>query len=284
MTRTISFFAIICGVVFLAATQEPAARAIVPLIFQTTFNCPDWNQSMGLTDAAVCAAGDGISGNGAWTTSAGSRDQIFAAANNPSGDGFKGYRHVRGDGLNNQGSGLRIGLPTSVSEFWVRFYMRYAAGFRWQNGEPAGTKENYWHAGETRAIYFGFGFGTLRFVANGNPYYSTIKWSTIMGGSTGDGKWHLFEYYIKADTNGANGLGKIWVDGTLVFDQSNLNWNRGPWQEFGLGSNQDSPANGSDSYTDYDDLAVSTVGRIGPVSGGSIPTLPAAPTNLRIIR
>jgi hypothetical protein len=25
----------------------------VPLVFQTTFNCPDWNQSMGLSDSNV---------------------------------------------------------------------------------------------------------------------------------------------------------------------------------------------------------------------------------------
>jgi len=262
---------------------SPSAQSGVPLVFDTTFNCPDWNQGLGLGDAQVCGSGDGIAGNGAWTTSSGSQDQITAAANNAAGAGGKGFRHWRGDGYNNTGGGIRIAVPVSMSNFWIRYYMRYQAGFSWQNGRPGGTKENYWHAGTSKAIYFGFGFGVLRFVNNGNPYNTSITWNDIMGGSASDGQWHLIEYHVQADTNGSNGVGEVWVDGVKVFNRSDVNWNRGPWDSFVLGSNEETPTNGQDMYTDYDDLAVSTVGRIGPVGGSTSSNVPTAPLNLRII-
>ena len=104
-------------------------------------------------------------------------------------------------------------------------------------------------------------------MANGLPYNSSYKWNDIMGGSTGDGKWHLYEYFVQTDTNGSNGLGKIWVDGKLVLDRNDLNWHSGVWQDFLLGSNQETPTNGKDSYTDYDDVLV---------TGGTLPTIPGA--------
>jgi hypothetical protein len=60
--------------------------------------------------------------------------------------------------------------------------MRYQAGFAWSGGRPGGTKENYWNIGESKAIYFGFSGGVLRFVANGTPYVSSLTWNNIMGG------------------------------------------------------------------------------------------------------
>ena len=162
----------------------------------------------------------------------------------------------------------------------VRFYMRYQAGFAWVNGRPGGTKETYWKSG-SGSVYFGFAGGVLRLVANGLPYNSTITWNDIMGGSTGDGRWHLFEYYLKTDTNGANGVGKIWVDGRQVFNRSDLNLHAGTWQGFLLGSNQETPANGHDMYTDYDDITVTA----GQTTTTPPPTAakPAAPLNVRIV-
>jgi hypothetical protein len=283
MFKKFGFTASVCTVAVLSLSQSPAAQSTVPLIFSTTFNCPDWNQGMGLTDALVCATGDGILGSGAWTTSAGSQDQIVAAANNPAGTG-KGFRHWRGDGYNNNGGGLRIVLPAAATKMWVRFYMRYQAGFAWQNGHPGGTKETYWNVGQgARAFYVGFGFGQLRFVANGHSWDSNYTWDQLNQGSVGDGRWHCIEYFTQVDTNGSNGLGKMWVDGVQIINATNVNWNGGPWTDFHLGSNQETPINGHDFYTDYDDIAISTSGYIGPLTGGATSGgVPSAPTNLRI--
>ena len=79
------------GVLVCAAGAAPAVDAQASLVFQTTFACPEWNQAVGLTDAAVCSIGDGIAGYGAWTTSAGDRDQITLGANNPTGSGGLGF-------------------------------------------------------------------------------------------------------------------------------------------------------------------------------------------------
>jgi hypothetical protein len=124
----------------------------------------------------------------------------------------------------------------------------------------------------------------LRFVANGYPYNSSITWNDINGGSVGDGRWHCYEYFVQSDTNGSNGIGKIWVDNVQVFDANNLSWHNGSWSYFVLGSNQETPTNGKDSYTDYDDLAVSTSGRIGPIGAVTTAIRPSAPTNVQIIR
>src|SRR5687767_9283016 len=131
--RKLPVLLVLCALIALSVTTTaPRAQSAVPVIFQTTFNCPDWRQSMGLNDANVCAPSDGIAGSGAWTTSAGSQDQITAAANNPLGAGGKGFRHWRGDGVNNVGGGIRIDFPPAT-QMWFRMYIRYQAGFRWIN-------------------------------------------------------------------------------------------------------------------------------------------------------
>src|SRR5262245_57617789 len=97
--------------------------------WETTFNCNDWDQTKGLGEAQVCLAADGIRGHGGWTSTAGNVDRITAAANNPTGGGGKGFRHVRGDGTNNGGGGIGVNLPSPLREMWLRFYMRYPVGF-----------------------------------------------------------------------------------------------------------------------------------------------------------
>jgi hypothetical protein len=285
MTKRLGLIVFSSVLGMLAVSQAPSAQVSVPLVFQTTFNCPDWDQGMGLTDANVCAVGDGILGSGAWTTQSGSKDQITALANNPGGGGGKGFRHWRGYTYNDNGGGIRIVPPVPLKKMWVRFYMRYQAGFAWQNGHPSGTKEHYWNVGQgSRAFYVGFGFGAFRLVADGHPYTSTFTWNDLNNGSVGDGKWHCIEYFTQADTNGTNGAAKIWVDGVQIMSATNINFHGGPWTDFHWGSNQDTQANGRDMYTDYDDLAISATGYIGPLNGSAptAPTGPSAPANLRI--
>jgi len=72
------------------------------------------------------------------------------------------------------------------------------------------------------------------------------------------GQWHLFEYHV----NQSKGIVELWINGTLVLNRSGLDLGDVPWSYFELGSNQYDVANGG--HTDYDDIAVSTDGRIGP--------------------
>jgi hypothetical protein len=72
-----------------------------------------------------------MSGYGGWAPSGHpAGDQITLAANNPAGGGGRGFRHWRGDGVNVNGGGISINFPGSYSEMWMRFYMRYQAGFQ----------------------------------------------------------------------------------------------------------------------------------------------------------
>jgi len=275
---TISLVSSICAVVALSWSETSRAQA-VPLIFQTTFNCPDWSQSMGLEDHDVCANGDGIEGYGGWTAN-GQADQITAAANNPVGPGGKGFRHYRATGGNINGGGLTMTLPTSAKEVWVRFYMRYSSGFSWNNGNPTYTKEHYWGAGEDPYIIFGIQGANswgVHFSGTSTNYPSSLKWSTSQGGSTGDGKWHVYEYHLKQ--NGSGGLIEIWVDGVKVLTQTaNIGSSALRW--FVLGSNQSTVTGCNPCYTDYDDIAISTSGYIGPINASQVRLSP--PQNLRI--
>jgi hypothetical protein len=238
----------------------------ITIVFQTTFDCPDWIQGMGGADADVCSTGDGISGHGDWISSLGSRDQITAAANNPSGAGGKGLRHWRGDGQNNGGGGLSITLPAPVTEMWVRLYMRYSLGFAWTGGAPLYTKDNYWGACGSGCVIFGIQ-GNHAWGVNYNGdvnYSSSLSWSQSQGGNTGDGQWHLYEYHLKQD--GSAATIEIWVDGVRYLNLTNADLGSTPWRNFKLGENQ-ATATGCnpDCYTDYDDVAISTSGYIGPL-------------------
>jgi hypothetical protein len=257
---------------------------VVPLVFQTTFNCSDWIQGMGGGDSSVCASGDGIAGAGDWTTGLGSRDQITVAANNPTGAGGKGFRHWRGNGDNNNGGGLTISLPSPVTEMWVRIYIRYQAGFSWSGGNPLYTKDNYWGSCGSGCVIFGIqGSHSWGVNFNGSVNYSSsLTWAASQGGNTGDGQWHSYEYHLKQ--NGSAATIEFWFDGVKYMTRTNANLGSTPWSSFILGSNQ-SAVTGcpSDCFVDYDDIAISTVGYIGPIGGGGGGGPgPAAPTNLRV--
>lgn len=272
------------GACVVAALAWPAlSTAQVPLVFQTTFNCPDWIQGMGGSDANVCSSGDGIAGSGDWTTSSGSRDQIIAAANNPAGGGAKGFRHWRGNGSNNVGGGLTITLPAPVTEMWVRFYMKFSAGFAWSGGNPLYTKDNYWGGCGSGCVIFGIqGSNSWGVNYNGTVNYpSSLSWAASQGGNTGDGQWHVYEYHLRQ--NGSAATIEVWVDGVRYLNRTNANLGSTPWQSFKLGENQSSVTGcNPDCYTDYDDIAISTVGYIGPIGSPNPGPGPAAPRNLRV--
>lgn len=269
-----------------ALVSSPKTQTQQQLVWETSFNCPDWVQSQGITDDKVCVAGDRIAGWGNWTTHLGSYDQITAAANNPLGSGPKGFRHYRGYDRNSNGGGIKIDLPNQVKEVWVRWYMRYQAGFQWS--QMLYTKDLYFNVSSTTSpiFYMGFhssdGFGMEQVNPGGPNTIGSPGWQTAMGGSVSDGRWHFYEFHMKMDTNGSNGVQEAWVDGKMSSRTTNVNFgSQGGIDFFVVGSNQCCVANTVDMYTDYDDFAISTTGYIGPI-GGSASGGPTVPTNLRI--
>jgi len=287
MKRIAGALALVATALFISS-QNPTAQSVGAIVWQTTFNCPEWNQSAGILDAAVCLAGDNIRGHGLWTTPGHPNgDEITLAANNAGGGGGRGFRHWRADGFDVNGGGLKISLPANYADVWLRMYMRYQAGFNWNPaGSPVFTKDMYMIGNSGIDWTFGFhGSNSMwGWTNSGSIDSGTIGWTTIMRGNTGDGQWHCYEYHIKRGTTTSNGVKQYWVDGVQGMNVQNANTGiSGGWTEFILGSNQDKPANGGDMYTDYDDLAFSSSGRVG-CSGSSTVPPPAAPLNPHIIR
>jgi len=262
-------------VMFGMHSVQPPVQAAPELVFQTSFDCPEWAQGNG----DPCSPNDGIDAYGGWTTSAGGRDQITSAANNPMGGG-RGFRHQRGPGTNNNGGSILINIPHSP-QVWLRFYMRFSAGFQFVGGAPHYTKDIYWNVHEPGWVFFGFLDSMLTTHLSGmgmnSPnQYSSDSWSAINSGSVGDGQWHAYEQYLNTNT----GQVRMWRDGKLVLERSGLNFGMTNFKWFALGENQNEVL--GFHYTDYDDIAVSTTGYIGPL-GSTAPTPPLPPRNLRIV-
>lgn len=259
----------IVGVTTVLAWPLTSRAQAVPLVFQTTFNCPDWNQTMGLGDANVCSKGDGISGYGGWKSRNGRADEITAAANYPGGGGGKGFRHWASDGQNAGGGGLGITLPSPVTKLWLRMYMRYQAGFSWLHGRPHYIKDHYWR-GHNQPI-FGY-YGGWGFHASGD-HGSSLTWEQSQGGTVGSGQWNCYEYHIDQNT----GTLEFWFNGKKYMSKTGLNLGTPGLQFFALGDNQNAVAGAgsSDFYRDYDDIAISTTGYIGPIINPNLG--PAAP-------
>ena len=254
------------------------------IVFQTTFsdaNCAEWTQADGLGDAAVCQTGDGIQGNGGWTASPGAvEDKITAAANMAAGGGGKGYRHAVGDGLNNVGGGARLSW-SAVSEMWVRYYIRFQAGFAWGGG-IINMKTIYSNVDASGTFYFGLHDGVVGgHIENdtgfGDPsgnHHSTKTWAQMQGGSTGDGLWHCLEIHTKMNPLAAvaDGVIEFWLDGVLLYSNSGCKFatsDGATWSGTLIGENSNDPQNGGTvAFVDFDDIAVSDSGYIGPLSGG----------------
>lgn len=252
----------------------------VNLPWSTTYNCSDWAQSNGLYNVNC----DGISGYGGWTCDNGDgtvkEEQITALASNPNGGGGKGQRQWVGDGVNNNSGGMNITF-NPASEIWVRWYMRFQNGFKWS--PLAYDKWLYINSGYSNAVIPGW----INDKANIGPVgydYSSLSaggWSVVMGGSTSDGQWHVYEVHLKTDTNGTDGLAEMWIDGVKWMTVTNLNHKGMNWESILIGSNQSSPSNGACMAVDFDDMAISTTGYIGPISGGATDTTPpSAPSGV----
>jgi hypothetical protein len=195
-------------------------------------------------------------------------DQIVDAANYPEGAGGKGFRHYRGDGQNNNGGGIKFVFARPLADAWVSFRMRYAKGFKWTGNAPGYTKDLY---GSFTNI-FGYQGGGWGFNAGGGRNYPSRKtWSDLMGGSTGDGRFHCFDLHWNFEAK----VAQLWINGELVQHLTNVDWRRATDLDHFFISNQNHVEGGgtTDFYTDYDDFRIDTGlapgARIGcPGAGG----------------
>jgi hypothetical protein len=74
---------------------------------------------------------------------------LLIAANRPGSAGC-GFRHYRGTGSNSNGGGLKITLPSPVTEMWVRQWMKNSYSY---SSNPSYTKEHYWNVGGNFFIF-----------------------------------------------------------------------------------------------------------------------------------
>jgi hypothetical protein len=287
MQTALPYHALTVLIAVLIVLAPHKASAAVNLPWSTTYNCPDWTWTG--EPNLNC---DGISNDTGGTCDNGvGREQITAAANYPSGVGGKGQRHWMGDGVNNVSSGLLPYFTSPQSELWVRWYMRYEQGFQWS--ELVNQKILYFDPVTfPRLIVEYYGQDKVQIYSYAvNQGWPSVGdgWNTVManggtdanGNKTSDGQWHLWEFHVKIDTNGSNGILELWIDQKKVVEVNNANLAAAPLTNVLIGSNGFTPSNGRCMYVDYDDIAIRTTGPIGPV--GPADTLaPAAPTNLTV--
>lgn len=265
--------------------------------WETTFDCAEQIQYQSAMDC------DGMVWSGNWSCN-GKVTTIESSANNPLGNGG-GAKFWKCSGDVNLCTGtIAVVFPLPQKELWVRWYEKYETGFQWNNSID--IKSLYFKATDSNP-YVGYQYGNYRFYwggAGGGPTFPTGEtggWDDVYPLGIADGMWHCFEVYMKMDTDGTDGTGKIWVDGNLVANQSGFSWSgtdskpHPGWENFEFLSNQKDPGLERAYYVDYDDMAIynstppnldangnSFIGPIGWVNGeDNIP--PSSPTGLNVL-
>lgn len=189
-----------------------------------------------------------------------------------------GIRWWVGNSKNDNSGTFAFKLANPTNEIWVRMYKRYASGFSWQGGGPNDEKVLWFvDSSQTQpiiyehsrtacydavrgnvsdAIYFWMQGNSVNQVPCGQP---NTGWVATQGGNTGDGQWHVYEVHIKKDTNGNNGILRVWTDGILKMNRTDINTGGGwPRDILHFQINQDSGANIGCKPVDIDNIAVHT--------------------------
>ena len=264
-----------------SATTQAASSE---LLWETTYDCDDWNT---YGDPLNC---DGL-GKGLSSTCGGNYEQITFAANMAAGGGGKGQRHWIGDGENWNSGGIKYTFDSRQSEFWMRWYMRWPTGFKWN--PLLGQKLLYFDVGEADHYYIPhfYGFNTIRTYTHGTSQASaSFGWDSVMsdggddgaGHKTSDGEWHCFEVHVKGNSavGVSDGINEVWIDGVKRLSSATVDYGTTDYGWVLIGCNQKYPDNGQCLPVDFDDIAISNTGYIGPI-GSPDTTPPSTPTNLQ---
>lgn len=248
--------------------------ATITLPWSTTYNCAELVEGTAPWDAYPADLGcDGIESFGAWTAN-GQGEQITTSANYSGGGGGRGQRQWNCDGSNCNSGGAIVNFASTEPELYIRWYMRYQAGYTWANVEPIYDKVFFIRDSTGNKNSIPEFYGTLNqwnmfSQVDGNHQINTAGWTFTQGGTTGDGVYHCYEVHIKVDTNGTNGIGEMWFEGILKGSFTNIDYGAPVgWVSSELGSNQSSPSNGGNVTVDFDDIAIRTTGPIGCLTAG----------------
>jgi len=257
--------------------------------WKTTYDCDDWISG---TNNIEC---DGFSGGLTCSEDYGGPcacEEINAAANYPDGGGGKGQLHPACTGTASSGGGTSLYFDRGQKELWIRFYIKYEKGFKFEN-DLASNKILYLYndqgdvLGDSQVIPKWQYQDTFLFAQQGvgeaKNRIDNRGWATTMGGATSDGKWHYIEIHIKGDTNNANGIGELWIDDLPMMGLYNINYDFADgdkWWRMTVGSNFHNVENGPWNVF-YDDIAIATPKydgfvtdsegniRIGPIGNNS---------------
>jgi len=251
--------------------QKSMAAGEEGVLLNTTFDCPE--RTITSTGQNICDGLDVIdrySANGTHDT------QITSAANNPSGQGGRGYRHWIGTTVNNHSSAFRADFSEGQDELWVRWYARYQEGFSWAG--IASHKVLYYWGSSAQWYYLLYpheelthDLDTIGIQINGlsGPVsYSyrtkTNGWATTQGGRTADGNWDSYEAYTKINSQAgvADGILRIWINGILVLENEAVDYRTssapadGLVRNIDIGQNHNVAANPTPYYEDFDDIKI----------------------------
>jgi len=252
------------------------ASAGVDLPYSTSFDCDEWVETEAGDWPPNC---DGVEA-GLFAEFFGT--SITSDANNDSNvSGTKGMRFLKGDGANDDSTIARIVFNEDQKEFWVRWYVKYETGFAWASYTY--DKLIFFYLDSTGIG--GISASSITALNLWSSFPSTswnadIGFQDIWGGGTAisDGSWHFIEVHVKMDTDGTDGVGQVWIDGVLKIDEDDISWSTDQasvrangFDGFMFDHNQSAPGNsggiGTPAYIDYDDIAISLTGYIGPVVG-----------------
>lgn len=189
-------------------------------------------------------------------------DLVILAANYSGGSGGRGHRHFRSS-QNTNGGGIKVAW-TASAHIWFRYMIRYSSGFTWS---PLVYSKD-WYQDDGNGFIIGFQGGQYGYhvLSGSHNYPSNIgsapqAWTDWYPGGTADGSWKC----IEGEMNKSGGILRMWVDDVLSMDRSGTSIASANNFSYMVTSNHDFVSSGSGSYTDYDDIAVSNVGRIGPL-------------------
>lgn len=259
-------------IVFWTLIAPLGVSANISLPWKTTFSYPECSQ-FGQGGKVNCDSvkNDGITWSWGSYGIGGNYTQVSSKANFAGGDGGNGFRSWVGDGDNQHSGPVAVQFPSKQKEIWIRWYQRYQAGFSWSQliyEKTLYLRTDYSLGLIGTQMVPGF-YGSAYILASQNTSYGFPVstgygggWDSIMGGSVSDGQFHCYEIYIKMDTNSANGVGRLWIDGKLVGENKYADWSGGDASAkqgiafFDFHNNQKYPYNGTVMYVDYDDFAI----------------------------
>lgn len=250
---------LLTALMVILASRSEASITFTSGKWQTTFNCAEQTQFVGTLNC------DGLEWGHNYTLVPGKTTQIHSDANNASGAGGRGARFWIGEGQNNNTGTLNLVFPSYQKEMWVRWYIKHQAGMAFSSLED--DKNLYiWSAGNVTQVIPEFYTNVYRLASQSTPDPNPVitsgwGWNQLNGGATGDGQWHCFEIYLKMDTNGSNGVGRLWVDGVLRASNTAVNWSNNSataqlgWDHIIFEENQ-KYVSGGPYAIDYDDMVV----------------------------